>query len=68
MGQKIGETRKAFPVGRRAGETVIEAGSAALFAEADLVVAPHGAPRANSIYCKPGTTLVEMPEKNQKRK
>jgi hypothetical protein len=33
---------------------------AALFREADFIIAPHGALLVNLVYCKPGTVLVEL--------
>lgn len=39
---------------------------AALFAEADLIVAPHGAALTNVLFCRPGTRVVElMPGRHQ---
>lgn len=37
---------------------------AALFSEASTIVAPHGAGLSNSVFCRPGTKIVElMPER-----
>ena len=40
-------------------ETMSVAQQAQLFAQADIIVAPHGSGLANLAFCSPGTTVVE---------
>jgi capsular polysaccharide biosynthesis protein len=48
------------------GFTCVDAGELSVadqirtFAEADVIVAPHGAALANLVFCSPGSTLVEI--------
>jgi len=41
-------------------ETATLAEQAALFATADVIVAQHGAALANTIWCRPGTRVIEI--------
>lgn len=41
-----------------AGRSVVE--QAALFAHANVVVAPHGSSLTNLVFCRPGTVVVEL--------
>ena len=41
-------------------ETMTLKTQAALFADADLIVAPHGSGFANYVYCAPGAAVVEV--------
>ncbi|MEQ1850415.1 MAG: glycosyltransferase family 61 protein [Chthoniobacteraceae bacterium] len=49
---------KSFEVVRLEDLTVRE--QARLFAEADVVVAPHGAGCTNAVFCRPGTAFIEI--------
>lgn len=41
-------------------ETLSLAEQAALFAEAEVVLGPHGAGLSNAVFCRPGTQLIEL--------
>ncbi len=41
-------------------ETLTVQEQIALFAQADAIVAPHGAGLANLVFCKPGTKVIEL--------
>ncbi|NJR64704.1 MAG: DUF563 domain-containing protein [Leptolyngbyaceae cyanobacterium CRU_2_3] len=41
-------------------ETLSFAEQVALFARADVVIAPHGGGLTNILFCRPGTTVVEL--------
>jgi hypothetical protein len=51
-------SRHGFESVTMAGRTVAE--QAALFAEAAVVVAPHGGALTNLVFCQPGTKVVEL--------
>jgi capsular polysaccharide biosynthesis protein len=47
------------------GRSVAE--QAELFAGAEVVVSPHGAALANTVFCRPGTTVIELLGRNTVR-
>ncbi len=64
--RKIANEEELFPHLEALGITIIPDGmtdvleQAALFASADVIIAPHGAVLANLGFCKPGATIVEL--------
>ena len=62
----LNEDRGARRCWSRSASSVVDPGDLSLveqirlFAEADVIVAPHGASLANLPFCSPGSTLLEL--------
>jgi hypothetical protein len=64
--RRVLNEQNVFAVLEPAGFTAVTLGGrpvceqAALFANAEVVVASHGAALANLVFCRPGTTVIEL--------
>jgi hypothetical protein len=65
-GRGVRNEKEILPVLQRAGFEIVEpqnlpvAEQARVFSEAEIVLGPHGAAFVNSLFCAPGTRIVEL--------
>jgi capsular polysaccharide biosynthesis protein len=58
--EEVVERLRALGFSVAAPETLSFPEQARLFADAEAIVAPHGAALANAVFCRPGTRIVEL--------
>jgi hypothetical protein len=64
--RRILNEQHLLPILKKHGFTIVHPGrisveeQMAVFAEAEIIVAPHGAELTNLVYCQPGTHIVEI--------